>query len=50
MKPGDIAVSPGGVEHEAYFPEDSELELIDLLAPVSEDFLTVSPPSYMIEC
>ncbi len=24
MKPGDVAVIPGGVEHEGYFPEDSE--------------------------
>ena len=24
MKPGDIAVIPGGVEHEGYFPEDAE--------------------------
>src|SRR6516164_5644033 len=31
MKPGDVAVIPGGVEHEAYFPEDSEV--IDFFAP-----------------
>jgi quercetin dioxygenase-like cupin family protein len=47
MKPGDVAVIPGGVEHEAYFPDDSEL--IDFFAPVREDFLTVAPPSYMVE-
>src|SRR5437588_120116 len=43
--PGDVAVIPGGVEHEDYFPEDSEA--IDFFAPVREDFLTGAPPSYM---
>jgi quercetin dioxygenase-like cupin family protein len=47
MKPGDVAVIPGGVEHEAYFPEDSEV--IDFFAPVREDFLTGGPPSYMLQ-
>jgi quercetin dioxygenase-like cupin family protein len=47
MKAGDVAVIPGGVEHEAYFPEDSEV--IDFFAPVREDFLTDTPPSYMVE-
>ncbi len=47
MKPGDVAVVPGGVEHEAYFPEDSEV--IDFFAPVREDFLTSAPPSYMLQ-
>ncbi len=45
MKPGDVAVIRGGVEHEAYFPEDSEV--IDFFAPVRDDFLTGAPPSYM---
>jgi hypothetical protein len=45
MKPRDVAVIPGGVEHEGYFPEDSEA--IDFFAPVREDFLTGAPPSYM---
>ena len=45
MKPGDVAVIPGGVEHEGYFPEDSEV--IDFFAPVREDFLSGAPPSYM---
>ena len=35
MKPGDVAVIPGGVEHEGYFPEDSEV--IDFFSPVRED-------------
>ena len=47
MKPGDVAVIPGGVEHEAYFPEDSEV--IDFFTPVREDFLTGAPPSYMLQ-
>jgi quercetin dioxygenase-like cupin family protein len=45
MKPGDVAVIPGGVEHEGNFPEDSEV--MDFFAPVREDFLTGAPPSYM---
>ena len=45
LKPGDVAVIPGGVEHEGYFPEESEA--IDFFAPVREDFLTGAPPSYM---
>ena len=47
MKPGDVAVIPGGVEHEGYFLEDSEA--IDFFAPVREDFLTSACPSYMVE-
>jgi unsaturated pyranuronate lyase len=47
MTPGDVAVIPGGVEHEGTFPEDSEV--IDFFAPVREDFLTGAPPSYMAQ-
>jgi quercetin dioxygenase-like cupin family protein len=47
MKPGDVAVIPGGVEHEGYFTEDTEV--IDFFAPVREDFLTGAPPSYMTQ-
>ncbi len=43
--PGDLAVIPGGIEHEAFFPEDTEV--IDFFAPVREDFLTGEVPSYM---
>jgi len=43
--PGDLAVIPGGVEHEAWFPEDTEV--IDVFAPPREDFLTSAPPAYM---
>ena len=45
MRPGDVAVIAGEIEHEGYFPEDSEV--IDFFAPVREDFLTGAPPSYM---
>lgn len=42
---GDLAVIPGGVEHEAWFPEDTEV--IDVFAPPREDFLTSDVPAYM---
>ena len=45
INPGDIAVIPGGVDHEAFFPE--ETEVIDFFAPVREDFLSGGVPSYM---
>jgi quercetin dioxygenase-like cupin family protein len=45
MRAGDVAVIPGGVEHEGFFPEDTEV--IDFFAPVREDFLTGAPPAYM---
>ncbi|MEX2128426.1 MAG: cupin domain-containing protein [Xanthobacteraceae bacterium] len=43
--PGDIAVIPGGVEHEAWFHEDTEL--IDVFGPPREDFLSGGVPVYM---
>jgi quercetin dioxygenase-like cupin family protein len=43
--PGDVAVIPGGVEHEAWFPEDTEV--VDIFAPPREDFLTGDAPAYM---
>ena len=45
MVAGDVAVIPGGVEHEAFFPEDTEI--LDFFAPPREDFLTGDAPSYM---
>ena len=45
VKPGDIAVIPGGVEHEGHVLEDSEV--IDFFAPAREDFLAGAPPSWM---
>ncbi len=43
--PGDAGVIPGGVEHEAWFPEDTEV--VDVFAPPREDFLTGEVPAYM---
>jgi quercetin dioxygenase-like cupin family protein len=43
--PGDVGVIPGGVEHEAWFPEDTEV--VDIFAPPREDFLTRETPAYM---
>ena len=43
--PGDIAVIPGGIEHEAWFPEDTEV--IDIFSPPREDFLAGDVPDYM---
>jgi quercetin dioxygenase-like cupin family protein len=43
--PGEIGVIPGGVEHEAWFHEDTQV--IDIFAPPREDFLTGGPPPYM---
>jgi quercetin dioxygenase-like cupin family protein len=45
MRAGDVAVIPGGVEHEGFFPEDTEV--IDFFAPPREDFLAGGPPPYM---
>ena len=42
---GDLGLIPGGVEHEAWFVEDTEV--IDVFAPPREDFLTAEPPEYM---
>jgi len=43
--PGDIAVIPGGIEHEAWFHEDTEV--IDVFSPPREDFLSGGLPPYM---
>ena len=43
--PGDVVVIPGGVEHEAYFPEDTEV--IDMFSPPRADFLAGGVPAYM---
>lgn len=45
MHAGDIAVIPGGVEHEGFFPVDTEV--VDFFAPPREDFLAGGPPPYM---
>jgi quercetin dioxygenase-like cupin family protein len=43
--PGAVGVIAGGVEHEASFPEDTEV--IDVFAPPRQDFLTGEAPAYM---
>ena len=40
---GDVAVIPGNVEHEGFFPEDTEV--VDVFAPRREDFR--GTPSYV---
>ena len=45
--PGDIAVIPANVEHEAWFPEDTEV--VDVFSPPREDFLVGGLPAYMRE-
>jgi quercetin dioxygenase-like cupin family protein len=45
MIAGDVAVIPGNVEHEGFFPEDTEV--VDVFAPPREDFLAGATPSYM---
>src|SRR5215470_7491227 len=47
MNGGDVAVIPGGVEHEGWCREDTEV--VDVFAPPREDFLTGGTPSYMHE-
>ncbi len=43
---GDVAVIPSGVEHEAWFPEDTEV--LDVFSPPRADFLPGQPaPAYM---
>jgi quercetin dioxygenase-like cupin family protein len=42
--PGDVVVIPGGVEHEGWFREDTEV--IDVFAPPREDFLAGGKPAY----
>ncbi len=43
--PGDIAVIRGGIEHEVWFREDTEV--VDVFSPPREDFLDGGPPPYM---
>ena len=42
---GDVGVIPGGVEHEAWFPADTEV--LDIFSPPREDFLAGGTPAYM---
>jgi quercetin dioxygenase-like cupin family protein len=47
MRPGDVAVIPGGVEHEGWFVEDTLV--VDVFAPPREDFIAGGTPAYMRE-
>jgi quercetin dioxygenase-like cupin family protein len=42
---GHMGVIPAGVEHEAWFLEDTEV--LDVFAPPREDFLAGGTPAYM---
>ncbi len=48
MVGGDVAVIPSGVEHEAFFVEDTEV--VDMFSPPRDDFLVGGTPTYMQEC
>ena len=45
MMAGDIAVISGSIEHEGFFPEDTEV--VDVFAPPRADFLAEGTPPYM---
>jgi len=47
MGPGEVALIPGGVEHEGWIMEDSEV--VDVFAPPRADFLAGGAPAYMAE-
>ena len=47
LRPGDVVVIPGGIEHEAWFREYTEV--IDFFAPPRDDFLLGGKPAYMSE-
>ena len=45
LNAGDVAVIAGGVEHELWFQEDTEL--VDIFAPPREDFLAGGEPTWL---
>ncbi len=47
LNAGELAVIPGGVEHEAWCREDTEV--VDMFAPPRKDFLGGGTPTYMRE-
>ena len=47
LEPGGIAAIPGGVEHEAWCHEDTEV--VDIFAPPREDFLAGGGPTWLRE-
>jgi hypothetical protein len=46
-EPGGIAAIPGGVEHEGWCHEDTEV--VDIFAPPREDFLDGGLPTWLRE-
>ena len=47
LNAGEVAVIPGGAEHEGWFQEDTEV--VDIFVPPREDFLGGATPAYMRE-
>lgn len=47
MVAGDLSVIPSSVEHEAYFPQDTEV--VDMFAPSRETFIGAGTPAYMLK-
>jgi quercetin dioxygenase-like cupin family protein len=47
VNPGEVAVIPGGVEHEGWCQED--VEVVDIFAPRREDFLAGGGPTWLRE-
>jgi unsaturated pyranuronate lyase len=47
LNAGEVAVIPGGVEHEAWCQEDTEV--VEIFVPPREDFLGGGTPAYMRE-
>jgi quercetin dioxygenase-like cupin family protein len=47
LNAGEVAVIPGGAEHEGWCQEDTEV--VDVFVPVREDFLGGGTPTYMRE-
>jgi quercetin dioxygenase-like cupin family protein len=45
MSAGDVAIIPSDIEHEGFFPEDTEV--VDVFSPPREDFLAGGMPPYM---
>jgi len=47
LNASDIVIVPGGVEHEAWSREDTEV--VDVFAPPRQDFLVGGAPAYIRE-
>jgi hypothetical protein len=47
LEAGGVAVIPGGVEHEGWCHDDTEV--VDIFAPPREDFLAGGGPTWLRE-